>query len=114
MSEIVYSNDFLVFAGTYATVVFLVYFPLGILVPSLRPWAAVTSIGFHISIAVFMGLTGFALTMVACDLIFLSRGMTEALAWAARFGSFLAGHARAKLGWPKEDTAPVPLTENAG
>ncbi|MFI1001368.1 HTTM domain-containing protein [Streptomyces galbus] len=112
VSDIVYNNDLLVFFGTYATVIFLVYFPLGILVPRLRPWAAVTSIGFHISIAVFMGLTGFALTMAACDLIFLSRGISEALTWAAQFGSFLASRARARLGWPKKNTAPVPLPEN--
>jgi hypothetical protein len=114
VSEIVYNNDFLVLSGAYATVIFLVYFPLGILVPRLRPWAAVTSMGFHISIAVFMGLTDFALTMVACDLILLSRGISEALAWTARSGSSLAALARVRLGWPKEDTAPVPLTETAG
>lgn len=113
VSEAVYNNDFLVFAGTYATVIFLVYFPLGILVPKLRPWAAVASIGFHVSIALFMGLTGFALTMVACDLIFLSRGISDALAWTTRFSSSLAARARAGLGWPEEDSASAPLTENA-
>lgn len=37
------------------TVLFLVYFPLGILVPSLRPWAAVMSISFHFGIGLLMG-----------------------------------------------------------
>lgn len=77
LSHFVYENDFLVFSGTYVTVLFLVYFPLGILVPALRPWAAVMPIGFHLGIALLMGLTGFALTMVACDLVFLSRGSTK-------------------------------------
>lgn len=36
VSESVYGNDFLVVTGTYAPVVFLVYFPLGILVPGER------------------------------------------------------------------------------
>ncbi|MGW6603286.1 HTTM domain-containing protein [Streptomyces sp. NPDC055036] len=80
LSHFVYENDFLVFSGTYVTVLFLVYFPLGILVPALRPWAAVMSIGFHLGIGLLMGLTGFALTMVACDLVFLSKGLDEAVA----------------------------------
>ncbi|WP_338930398.1 HTTM domain-containing protein [Streptomyces netropsis] len=79
VSELVYGNDLLVYLGTYATVLFLVYFPLGALIPALRPWAAVASIGFHLSIALLMGLTSFALTMVACDLIFLSKGLDQAL-----------------------------------
>ncbi|MGJ3561139.1 hypothetical protein ACR6C2_34315 [Streptomyces sp. INA 01156] len=58
--------------GTYAATLFMVYFPLGGLAPSLRPWAALGSIGPHLSIAPLMGLTSFALTMTACDLIFLS------------------------------------------
>ncbi|KUO14170.1 HTTM domain-containing protein [Streptomyces sp. DSM 15324] len=114
VSEIVYDNEFLVFSGTYATVAFLVYFPLGILVPKLRPWAAVVSIGFHLSIAVFMGLTGFALTMVACDLIFLSRGISEALSLATRCASSLSRHVQGRLGWPKRDRVPLPLRENTG
>ncbi|WP_050487110.1 HTTM domain-containing protein [Streptomyces sp. CNS654] len=82
LSHLVYENDFLVFSGTYVTVLFLVYFPLGVLVPALRPWAAVMSIAFHLGIGLLMGLTGFALTMVACDLVFLSRGLDEAVTYA--------------------------------
>ncbi|MFF7385994.1 HTTM domain-containing protein [Streptomyces griseoluteus] len=78
-SHLVYENDVLVVLGTYGTVAFLVYFPLGVLVPALRPWAAAASICFHLSIALFMGLTGFALTMIACDLVFLSRALDRAL-----------------------------------
>ncbi|CAL9450051.1 hypothetical protein SUDANB176_02422 [Streptomyces sp. enrichment culture] len=78
-SHLVYENDFLVVLGTYGTVAFLVYFPLGVLVPALRPWAAAASICFHLSIAFFMGLTGFALTMIACDLVFLSGALDRAL-----------------------------------
>ncbi|MFI9393536.1 HTTM domain-containing protein [Streptomyces bauhiniae] len=78
-SDLVYENDFLVVLGTYGTVAFLVYFPLGVLVPALRPWAAAASICFHLSIAFFMGLTGFALTMIACDLVFLSGALDRAL-----------------------------------
>ncbi|MFZ4150585.1 hypothetical protein [Streptomyces pseudogriseolus] len=80
-SNLVYENDLLVVLGTYGTVAFLVYFPLGVLVPALRPWAAAASICFHVSIAFFMGLTGFALTMIACDLVFLSGALDRALLW---------------------------------
>ncbi|UKY47834.1 HTTM domain-containing protein [Streptomyces inhibens] len=79
VSDLVYNNDFLVFLGTYSTTIFLVYFPLGIMVPQLRPWAAVASISFHVAIGVLMGLTSFALTMMACDLIFLSGALNTAL-----------------------------------
>ncbi|MEU6757755.1 hypothetical protein [Streptomyces sp. NPDC046685] len=74
-------NDILVVLGTYGTVAFLVYFPMGVLVRALRPWAAAMSIGFHLSIAAFMGLTGFALTMIACDLVFLSGTLDRLIAW---------------------------------
>ncbi|MFF7858695.1 hypothetical protein [Streptomyces sp. NPDC007904] len=77
-SHLVYESDALVVLGTYGTVAFLVYFPLGVLVPALRPWAAAASICFHVSIAFFMGLTGFALTMIACDLVFLSDALDRA------------------------------------
>ncbi|MCX4583771.1 HTTM domain-containing protein [Streptomyces sp. NBC_01481] len=78
VSSFVYNSDILVFLGTYGTALFLVYFPMGILVPSLRPWTAAASIAFHVSIGVFMGLTAFALTMIACDLIFLSSALSRA------------------------------------
>ncbi|GAB3953423.1 hypothetical protein GCM10028832_08340 [Streptomyces sparsus] len=79
ISSIAYGNDWFVYMGTYSTVLFMVYFPLGIIAPVLRPWTAAMSIMFHISIAVFMGLTGFALTMIACDLVFLSSFLDRAL-----------------------------------
>ncbi|MEV4871631.1 HTTM domain-containing protein [Streptomyces syringium] len=94
VSDLVYENDMLVFLGTYSTTIFLVYFPLGVLVPQLRPWAAVASIGFHVSIGVLMGLTGFALTMVACDLIFLSGALGVAMARTAPVLRRLQSHGR--------------------
>ncbi|MGW7073659.1 HTTM domain-containing protein [Streptomyces sp. NPDC054855] len=81
VSSLVYDNDILVYLGTYATVLLLVYFPVGVLVPRLRPWAAAASIGFHLSIGLFMGLTSFALTMAACDLVFLSAALDRLLTW---------------------------------
>jgi antimicrobial peptide system SdpB family protein len=117
VSELVYNNDFLVVAGTYATTLFMVYFPVGILVPSLRPWTALASIAFHLSIAIFMGLTSFALTMVACDLIFLSRSMERTMAFLARSRSHLPSPIQDHLRWPKKTphavmaSVPVENTE---
>ncbi|MEV6588245.1 HTTM domain-containing protein [Streptomyces acidicola] len=87
VSELVYNNELLVYIGTYATVIFLVYFPMGVLVPALRPWAAAASICFHVSIGFFMGLTGFALTMIACDLVFLSPELSRALGAARKLAA---------------------------
>lgn len=87
VSSLVYGNDVLVFLGTYATTLFLVYFPMGILVPRLRPWTAAASIAFHVSIGVLMGLTAFALTMIACDLIFLSSALSRVRQTARSIGA---------------------------
>ncbi|MFE9797490.1 HTTM domain-containing protein [Streptomyces goshikiensis] len=109
-SNLVYENDILVVLGTYATVAFLVYFPMGVLVRALRPWAAAMSIGFHLSIAVFMGLTGFALTMIACDLVFLSGTLDRLIAWVR------SRRDRAARDGAQGDGAPGPgagETENA-
>jgi hypothetical protein len=94
VSNLVYHNDFLVVAGTYVTVFFLVYFPVGVLVPALRPWAAVLSIGFHVAIALFMGLTGFALTMIACDLVFLDKELGKAVTVVSEATARLGRRAR--------------------
>lgn len=94
VSHFVYDNDFLVVAGTYITVFFLVYFPLGVLVPALRPWAAAMSISFHIAIALFMGLTGFALTMIACDLVFLDKELGRAISTVSDLAVRLSWRAR--------------------
>ncbi|WP_326686267.1 HTTM domain-containing protein [Streptomyces sp. NBC_01795] len=84
LSNLVYDNDLLVYLGTYGSVLFQVYFPLGILVPRLRPWAAAASIAFHLSIALLMGLTSFALTMIACDLVFLTGPLEKTLTLCRR------------------------------
>ncbi|MFE1260020.1 HTTM domain-containing protein [Streptomyces albogriseolus] len=106
-SHLVYENDVLVVLGTYGTVAFLVYFPLGVLVPALRPWAATASICFHLSIAFFMGLTGFALTMIACDLVFLSGALDRAVLWArGRLARHLTSQADTASGDPSKEGRP--------
>ncbi|MEU1278759.1 HTTM domain-containing protein [Streptomyces sp. NPDC005805] len=119
-SHLVYESDALVVLGTYGTVAFLVYFPLGVLVPALRPWAAAVSIAFHLSIAFFMGLTGFALTMIACDLVFLSSALERVAATARTRWEGLAARrsgARAERAEPDgvpEESAAAPAPAAAG
>ncbi|MEV6655301.1 HTTM domain-containing protein [Streptomyces sp. NPDC051219] len=114
VSDLVYDSDLLVYLGTYASVLFQVYFPLSILVPRLRAWAALASIGFHLSIGALMGLTSFALTMIACDLIFLSGGIDRALALARRTTDRITGkgmwedRARADAERPRPIQLPEP------
>jgi hypothetical protein len=109
-SHLVYENDVLVVLGTYGTVAFLVYFPMGVLVPALRPWAAAVSICFHLSIAFFMGLTGFALTMIACDLVFLSGALDRAVLWGR--GHLPGG--RTPRAEPTEPAAAAPRGGRSG
>ena len=59
--------------GAYAATALLVFFPVLVLNAALRPWAVASMVGFHLSIALLMGLTGFALAMIACDLVFVDR-----------------------------------------
>ncbi|WP_246574341.1 HTTM domain-containing protein [Streptomyces genisteinicus] len=106
-SHLVYESDALVVLGTYGTVAFLVYFPLGVLVPALRPWAAAASIAFHLSIAFFMGLTGFALTMIACDLVFLSGALERAEAAVRTRVRARTGTPAPGAGAPADAAAPA-------
>ncbi|MFI1963216.1 HTTM domain-containing protein [Streptomyces pathocidini] len=113
-SNLIYENDWLIHLGTYGTVIFLVYFPLGILVPKLRPWAAAISVGFHLSIAFFMGLTSFALTMIACDLIFLSSTLGRTLSWSEDLllrASLRGRGSRQSKGFQAAQDAGVPHEE---
>ncbi|MEU4167052.1 HTTM domain-containing protein [Streptomyces sp. NPDC026665] len=105
VSNLIYHNDFMVVAGTYMTVMFLVYFPLGVLVPALRPWAAAMSISFHVAIGLCMGLTGFALTMIACDLVFLDKELAKAVSTVANLADRLRHRAR------KEKASGDPAAE---
>ncbi|MFF8536404.1 hypothetical protein ACF07B_31330 [Streptomyces sp. NPDC015532] len=110
VSNLIYHNDFMVVAGTYTTVMFLVYFPLGVLVPALRPWAAAMSIGFHVAIGLCMGLTGFALTMIACDLVFLDRELGRAVSTVSKLAARL-GRRAGKEKAAGETAAEVTLAE---
>lgn len=72
LSPMVLENDVVIVVGTYAAMVTLIAFPFLALSRGARPWAVAAMLAFHASIGLFMGLTSFALAMMACDCVFVS------------------------------------------
>lgn len=68
------------------------------------------SIGFHLGIALLMGLTGFALTMVACDLVFLSRGLDEAVSLGSQLIDRMRSHSAKSAGAAVESHPTAAVT----
>jgi hypothetical protein len=96
ISQWVYGNDVLVFVGTYSAIFLLIYCPLAVAVPWLREWAACSMVLFHLSIAILMGLSGFALTMVACDLLFMESALNRIPGYVRGISSALLTRRRQK------------------
>lgn len=72
VSEWVYRSDILVALASYAIVAFQVCFPLlFFLNRNARVVALLLSIGFHLGIALTMGLVSFAMFLIAVDLTFV-------------------------------------------
>ena len=84
VTDVAFRFSWLLVIGAYATVLLSIYFPLLVLVPRLRLPAVLAMTGFHLSIAVLMGLTSFALVMIACDLIFVNGHLERARSRIAR------------------------------
>lgn len=79
VTEHLFRFDWLLVVGAYATVWISIYFPLLVLVRRTRLLAVLLMTGFHVSIALLMGLTSFAAIMVACDLLFVNRHVERGL-----------------------------------
>lgn len=74
LAELVYRNPYLVVLGTYGTVLFEVLFPAALIHPWTRAGMAVAGVGFHVAIAVLMGLVTFAWSMLSLyPLLFADR-----------------------------------------
>ncbi|WP_141630053.1 HTTM domain-containing protein [Salinibacterium sp. PAMC 21357] len=73
VTELLFTSDILLVLGAYATVLSSIAFPFLVLFPQGRLPAVLVMTAFHLSIATFMGLTAFALIMIACDLVFVDR-----------------------------------------
>jgi predicted DCC family thiol-disulfide oxidoreductase YuxK len=73
VSELVYTNAFLMTAGTYATVAFQVAFPfLFFMNRYTRLFALAMGFGFHLSIGAFMGLVTFSAFMISVELALIT------------------------------------------
>lgn len=72
-SDLLLASDLALALATFCATALQVFFPLLVLQRWSRPWVVLAMVVFHVSIALLMGLTTFALTMMACDLIFVER-----------------------------------------
>lgn len=77
LSHYIYLSAGLVALLTYSTVVFQMSFPFLMWNKRLKPIMFVAAFGFHMGIAVFMGLTMFSVTMIVADLSIFSDGFFE-------------------------------------
>ena len=78
VTDILFASDALLVLGAYATVLSSVFFPALVLFRQGRLPAVLMMTTFHLGIAVLMGLTAFAVVMIACDLVFVDRHVAGA------------------------------------
>lgn len=84
LSPLVLENDFAIVLGSYAALLLLIGFPFLVVSRGARLWAVSAMIGFHLGIAIFMGLTSFAIVMIACDCVFVSHHVDRLIARVRR------------------------------
>ncbi len=96
--------------ATYVTVLSQVLFPILIIFKQTRLAAVLLMMGFHLGIAVIMGLTSFGLIMFACDTIFVSRHLGRLIDRLT--GKTAAGRKREQT--PVEDISSLDAHETAG
>lgn len=102
LTPLLLGSDLAIVVGTYASMVMLIAFPFLVLSRRTRLVAVAGMLMFHLSIAVMMGLTSFALAMAACDCVLVSSEI-EAVARRLRRG-------RAKIPAAGPAEAGVPPT----
>lgn len=83
------TNAGIVTVGTYSAMFLIAFLPLLVANRTTRLPALIAAIGLHLSIGALMGLWGFALTMIACDLALA--GDEHLTRTGHRFRSMFAG-----------------------
>ncbi|AMM19820.1 hypothetical protein AX769_06200 [Frondihabitans sp. PAMC 28766] len=73
ITPLVFSQGWLLVIGAYGTVLVSIFFPVLVWFRAGRPVAVLSMVGFHIAIGLLMGLTSFALIMIAADTVFVSQ-----------------------------------------
>jgi len=113
VSPMVFTNGPIVTLGTYGAMFLLAFLPLLVLNRSTRATALFAVMGLHLSIAVLMGLWGFALTMIVCDLVLL--GDDHLIRMGARIRSRVLGQDEPDTWQGEEPEQVVPvLAPDAG
>lgn len=72
ITPVLFEHPWLLVLGAYGTVLVSVFFPVLVWFRGGRPVAVVAMLGFHVAIGALMGLTSFALMMMAADCLFVS------------------------------------------
>lgn len=62
----------LIVAVSFSTMIFEIYFPAAMLNAKVRPWWFLLGLGFHMGIAVLMGLMPFSLAMLSAYFLFMN------------------------------------------
>ena len=84
LSPLVLDHDLAIVVSTYAAMILLIGFAFLVLSPRTRLPAVLAMMGFHLGIGLFMGLTSFALVMIACDCVFVSSHVDRGIAAVRR------------------------------
>ena len=109
VSDVVYGNEYIVVGATYATVVFELAFPF-LLVNRYTKWIALAAgVAFHVGTAVFMGLVGFAWSMLSVYFLLLTDGEYTSIMATAR--GLKRRVARMTDKWPFSAPGRVPGSE---
>lgn len=72
VTPLLFHFDILLVVGAYLTVLWSIFFPIMVVFKRGRKVAVFGMMLFHMGIAILMGLTSFALIMIAVDLLFVS------------------------------------------
>ncbi|PRY52489.1 vitamin K-dependent gamma-carboxylase-like protein [Knoellia remsis] len=107
VTEHLFRFEWLLVLGAYATVWLSIYFPLLVLVRRTRLWAVLAMSVFHVSIAALMGLTSFALIMIACDLVFVNSHVERAGRRLSQWGYHLVELLPPQLRQGRAEPVPV-------
>lgn len=113
VTEHLFRLEWFLVIGAYATVWMSIYFPLLVAVRRTRLLAVLMMGGFHVSIGLLMGLTSFAVIMIACDLLFVNAHVERVVRLARSALGALGRRARDALGRPAVASGPEVAARSA-
>lgn len=84
LSPYLFTNVFVVTVGTYAAMLLLIFITPLVSMKRTREHVIILALLFHLSIAILMGLWGFAFTMMLCDVMLLPESRIATISDAIR------------------------------